>query len=861
MTVERGKLVLSKKGRPQIEIDGKLFNPAQGEVSKGLLDILKDSDGKDVEFERVGGQPKKVREVGGTYNPPQQGASGSDRDRRRPRGRGGVQKSQPTNPLHEREPDIPGHSPDFHNPYNFVPAPPRSSSDPELGDQSPIDQDEYSETRYSGSIEVRMTAETPLLVPDTEKAEQDANGHKTFPLRVGADGKPLIPASSIRGMLRSAYEAVTNSRFGRLSHEQHAKRLAFRMDAREGLRLIPARIENGQLRLLTGSSRISRDGRPGIEQHGNCVSDPMYAAWMPRYDRRGKRAKDAVCYAGGSLPAHGDEIECWIELFQHHHWDRKHDSHVADFQYWKVRTAVRAGGTLGVEPGMSAPGQAQSQCSFHRPMKQPMRQIRGWVCVTNANINRKHDERVFFSSRAGTPQSFTVTTEHRQMWRELIQNYQSIHVEDLRKRRAKNKRPDEHLGSEPGKTAWSRHVYSVGDRELVDRSLCYVRLNSTLSDIEAIFPVMIARELYACSPWDLLHHSLRPAASIDQLSPADRVFGWVRADPDTQASERGERVAARGLLRVGPVRCESSKAHALEQFEDSGVPLAILSAPKPQQGRFYVAASLNGEAQPIRRSKQAAGYEAGKGLRGRKVYPHPSSLPDGHWDAPTIDRTQRGRGSPTHYQEYRRPSKDGDEQRDDQNRSILGWVKPGAEFSFDLHVHNLSAAELGGLLWLLELPEGCYLRFGGGKPLGFGSARLEIVSLDVRTGDELRARYSEWHHQPPLVDPRSKAVDAFRAAVVRAYLPDRSFDDVGFILAFLTASRGHPDELPIHYPRSTEDGTPGPPSPDGESFKWFVANEKDGARHVLPNLTSENGGLPTLQARSRVSGGRGRGRR
>jgi len=843
MAVERGKLVLSKKGKPLIEIDGKRFNPAQGEVSKSLLNNLKDCDGKEVEFERVGGQPKKIREVGGSFVPPQRDVSLGGRDRGRSGRGGGSPPRRPQDRQERRERDMSRSQPDFHNPYNFVPAPPRDTSDSDLGDHRPVDQDVFLTDRYSGSIRVRMTARTPLLVPDTERAQESQNGHETFPLRVGADGKPLIPASSIRGMLRSAYEAVTNSRFGRFSHEQHGDRLAFRMDAREGLRLIPARVENGQIRLLTGTSGVGNDGRP---------NGPMYAAWLPRYGRDGQVANWAVRYAGGNLPAHSDEVVCWVERMQHSS---------PKFSFWRVREAARGSdlNCLGRQPDAS---QARGNTAPAQPAE--MRRIRGSVSVTNANINRKHDERVFFPDATGTPGPFAVTDEHGRMWRELIQNYQSIHVEDLRRRRARNQKPDEYLGSEPGQTAWSRHVYTEADRDLVDGTLCYVRLNADQSDVEAIFPVMIARALYETSPWGLLHESLRPATTIDQLSPADRVFGWVKVDADTGRRARDERVAARGLLRVGPVRCESSTADAVEQFEAPGVPLAILSAPKPQQGRFYAAQSPNGEAQSDGLSKHDAGYSAGKGLRGRKVYPHQTSLPDGHWDAPITDRTQQAHGTPAHHQEYRRPGKNDQEQRDDQNRSVLGWVKPGAEFGFDLRVQNLSAVELGALLWLLELPKDCFFRFGGGKPLGFGSVRLEVVSPDVRTGDDLRARYEAWHDATPSSDPRTDAKRAFTEAVVRAYPPAAGgFDGVPFIRAFLTACRGHGDNLPIHYPRATANGQPGPPSPDGESFKWFVANERDDAQHALRDLASDTG-LPTLSERAggggRRPGGQSQGR-
>lgn len=711
-----------------------------------------------------------------------------------------------------------------------------------------MSQDRFDPTLHTGRIGVRMVAETPLLVPDTENVEESPNGHKTFPLRLGVDGKPSIPPSSIRGMLRSAYEAVTNSRFGKFSDELRS-RLAFRMDAREGLRLIPARVENGQIQLMTGTSGVDQGGRLG-------QGDPQYAAWLGRY-RNGQLDNRATRYPNGDLPAHGDLVECWLECFQHHRWDRRQNGHVQDFRYWKVRSIIRHGETLGANPGPSNPPRRQDRRSWHEPVDPQLIRVVGWVCITNANINRKHDERVFFSTTGSTaPGPYPLTDEHRAMWRELIQNYQSIHEDDLRRRDRNGQRYDEYLGREPGQTAWSRHVYTESDRELEDGTLCYVRLNDQQSDIEAIFPVMIARELYPASPWDLLPESLRPATSLDELSPADRVFGWVRAGHGAGA--------VRGLLRVGPVTCTSTVEGSVETFPHPGVPVAILSAPKPQQGRFYVAEDQSGQAQSDGLSKADAGYAPGKGLRGRKVYPHQLSLPQAHWQDPTEDPIQTGTESPTHHQEYRRPQRYGEEQRDDQNRSVLGWVKPGAVFRVDLHVHNLSQVELGALLWLLSLPDDRFHRFGGGKPLGFGSVRLEVEELDVRTGDGLHNRYSGWVTDSGGTDPRETSIKAFQDAVLRAYPSHGSagVEDVLFIHAFLAACRGHRDGLPTHYPRATEDGQPAPPSPEGESFKWFVANERNGAQHALQDIASDKG-LPTLPERAGGGGrgaGQGRGR-
>lgn len=94
----------------------------------------------------------------------------------------------------------------FINPYNFVPFGER----PEGADHAPAGHGSYGEDRISGTIACVMTAKTPLLILDQDYVDPDGRQD----VRIGPDGKPLILPSSIRGMLRGAYEAVTSSRLG-----------------------------------------------------------------------------------------------------------------------------------------------------------------------------------------------------------------------------------------------------------------------------------------------------------------------------------------------------------------------------------------------------------------------------------------------------------------------------------------------------------------------------------------------------------------------------------------------------------------------------------------------------------------------
>ncbi|MEJ5256383.1 MAG: TIGR03986 family CRISPR-associated RAMP protein [Acidimicrobiales bacterium] len=470
---------------------------------------------------------------------------------------------------------------DFVNPYTFVPAPPReAAAGTELGDRTPWGHHRRHPDGWSGRIRIQLTTVTPLLIPDAANTRVTPNDHQIQPLRVGPDGKPYLPPTSVKGMLRAAYEAVTNSRFGVFG--DHSRRLGY-----------------------------------------------------------------------------------------------------------------RAG---------------------------------------------KH------------------------------------------------------------------------------------------------------RAQFATAPRDLLDCRHRPATSLDQLSPADRVFGWV--NPNGHG-------AYRGALRVGPVTCTTDDP--VEHFDGDGVPLAILSGPKPTQARFYAAKDPDGT--PVGKGVDKAKlYTRDAGLRGRKVYVHHAGLPPGYWDNPTEDRTQRGPG-PWH-QEYRRPNDaKGNPQRDNQNRSVTAWVRPGVTFATTLHVENLSDLELGALLWLLDLPEGAHHRLGGGKPLGFGSVRVEIdrSGTSLAKGATVAAAWREL--TDPAEDDWSELAEAFQEKVEEVF-PARNVDGgrLGILDAFLQAATGPVDKgVAVHYPRSSER-----PDPEGKQYEWFTANERQSRDQGRPGhpLPLPGQALPFLDSSERPAGDR-----
>lgn len=815
-----GKLVVNAKNQIRVRftnaknVEVEMAVP-DAELSASLRAVPpKELNGRDVELDVEKGQPRKVRPVGEAFAPPrlQPPAGGQRREQQ-----GGRRTQGGGRPEPQGQSQRPASRPAFHNPYNFVPAQPRAVNDPELGDRQPVGHHCYHANRVSGVIRVTMTLKTPLLLSDAGQSEEfDTDlpergikkGHRYFPVCLDADGKPLVAPTGIKGMLRSAYESVTNSRmavfpFRESDNEEyasgHAVPLAYRMNAGEGLRLVPARIDAGQIRLLMGTTT----GFPSWDSRRRfwVVRGPMYAAWLPRYD--GGRF-NGLTYPGGSIPQHGDPVTCWVVEVNHRS---------GRFSFWDVNSIFRQG---------QVTGQCPQECI----------QIDGYVCVTNANIDGKHDERVFFV-HGQAARSHPITQRLRQRWHDLICNYRREHEADVAERHRRGQTPDQYLGREPGRTAWSRHVYQPGAEQLTDGTLCYAMLDE-LDQVTELFPVMISRRLHEASPSALLPDSLRPATGLKELSPADRVFGWV--------SQSGQG-AYRGNVRVGPVTCLSEDA--VKRFSGDGLPLAILGQPKEQQARFYVAASSQGEAQVDHvLTKDEAGYQQGKALRGRKVYPHHASLPADHWQEPQNDQRYRDAAESGQAREYirhpdacdsnRRPNR-----RNNQNRSIQGWVKEGTSFSFDLHVTNLSRVELGALLWLLKLPPDRFHRLGGGKPLGFGSVRLEIDPQHTKLtdGNGWRAFYSSLESGGPANEEFSATQQEFEAAVTATY-------GANILAAFLKMASGFADRLPTHYPRAQH-----PPHPEGRAYEWFVENDRTGAqggpRVCLHDLATDSG-LPML---------------
>ncbi len=649
-------------------------------------------------------------------------------------------------------------------------------------------------TGLSGKITCRMVAKTPIFVSDGEGVQEDENGHRTFRF-FKVDGEDVIPASSLRGAIRSVFESVTNSCWTVFNDQT----MSYRLIPNDALGLVPGLLhyevekQKWALTLLNGRSIIDTQNnfKPKLRPDEGRIPE-MYAAWLPMYYDQPHRN---INLRGLQ---HGDY--CFAVLSRQEYHDRRGNLR---FYYQRVEAVAE---------------------DSHDPELLTIKDetggfiTDGFLCITGygeKNINRKHDERFFFLR---SEKQYTTYVDDC-----LIEdyNYSLLEARDFHK---KSRTTD----------VKSRHLLATQEEELIpvkpdDRHqrnyIIYVKIKNmgkTSLEVEYIAPVSIPRVLEKRSFYDVMrdvgYDCLLPATNYDELSLADRVFGWVSQDANND--DFGDRVAYKGRVRVSHA-CPDGNVERLEDMR-----LTILSAPKPTTTRFYVkpredlnrgvnaSNQTNTRWQNFTDEKLRYSKPVNK-LRGRKIYRHHK-------------RFNRDEATST--------------TQSNQNRTIVGTHAEGTEYIFTIHFENLQSVELGTLLWTLQLNDNWqgYHRIGYGKPLGFGSTTIKLEKTEFHDSQ----RYMG--NTDPVTIDTDACIQAFKDAIRALY--GKPFDQLENIQD-LKALLSEPPLEVIHYPRSSHKDTAG-----DKNYEWFMNNKRHnrnpnqrGPNVVLPYASEDIEGLPYIQ--------------
>lgn len=703
--------------------------------------------------------------------------------------------------------------PRFLNPYNFVRflKEPNPNAEQLLRTCPPPPHDRY--VGIGGKIVCRLKTLSPLFVSDADKVGTCFDEHHIYcSFKVG--DRFVLPASSIRGMIRNVFEAATNSCMAVFEDA----RLSMRLEADIGAMLVPARVEKigeeWKLRLLTGTSPLVIDAPPRDEQ---------YAAWLHRYwpidpsdtidpkpDKPRPYRDSPEKIAFRERTARGNEIEignfghgqkCFARLVSMPH------AYYQRIKFWDVLEV------------------SDDEAALKRNCAPGQRVEGGYLYLNNKNTERKHSERFFFRSKKnqGHAELITLPPKVREEYEKLIEEYQERHkqeVADWLRRKQPLDQPRDDVAN------LSRFVYQKQECKLQEGALVYASLTGTPQNpgVEFIAPVLVPRVLFKRTILEVLkkhHHHLAACKQIEELCPACRVFGWVRKGKD----DNNKNVAVAGRVKFSQATLQQA-AKVLPNL----VTLAILSSPKPTTTRFYLMPS-NGPVPESWKSKDAeAGYDDANRFRGRKFYRHHSST----WFSRKFSNGKH---------EYERI----DGRADKQNRTVSEVLAAGNDFKFEVNFENLAPIELGALLWALEMEEGMVHRLGYAKPLGFGNVKIQMASVEVLNFNE---RYKSLDDDGIInkADAALQAwkkdyVDLFKRAMSEAYPDYASFIELDNIKD-LRELLGKEPELPVHYPRPTEE-----PDAEGKQFEWFMHNKRKW-KYGLPLAPDDTKGFPYLPQRA-----------
>lgn len=689
----------------------------------------------------------------------------------------------------------------FFNPYTFVP----QRSPAGRTDGQPPFHDNFATDTYSGALEVVITATSPLLIMDQAGASW-TDKHATLSTLRGRDGAPFIPGSSIKGMLRSAFEIVTGSRMGVFDGKD---RLLYRDLVSDGLHKKPA--------LVIADAQSPT--RLALQVVTKIDDTQLPAVMVPQDLLSGCRDRDQV------------RVEA--ELVKH----------TRGFTTWRAcKVADASGKVLGASPASRGRYRSLGMPKFAT--------FEGVLHITGHTASNKHDERLVVTKCVAggvnvKTRKIALTKEMIDSWNQTIVSYRALRKSGMELPDGvaagpfSDKRPGE--SDEEWNRRWNQ---DLDDWALEEGRTLFVELNG--DDVVMLSPSMVGRRIMPKTPRELVDENFRPASSLEELSPADRVFGWV----NEQAGDDDDTVGYRGNLRIEPAFLHTEAAQGSDDGKrvnrtvvkpagaaDKGLTLPPLSSPKPQQIRFYFG---DDKQKPLldTTEKRRLGVAA-KRIRGAKVYPH------------QID--------------FAVTSLKGHEQSE-QNRTIKNYIDVGAQFRTTIFFSNLSQFELGALLLLLSLPETHHHKLGMGKPLGFGSVHLalnaerqSIIMDDAARRDRYSlARPTFAADEDPDGDVAATSAPSLDAQV-------STFLEVTAAMNQVPSSRevwqrlGAGLDGPVHYPTR----------PDGEGYTWFVENEggrpkvgtkpaRVAGRHALPHPPTSDavgGSLPVDPTRPKPEGG------
>ncbi|MBO0803835.1 MAG: TIGR03986 family CRISPR-associated RAMP protein [Nocardiopsaceae bacterium] len=613
---------------------------------------------------------------------------------------------------------------EFVNPYTFVPHVPV----PERG--APAGHAVMGAGRFSGVLEVRLTAKTPLLIGGFTEKQADGSEKTVLPRRKDPAGTVIVPGSGLAGAVRSLHEALVGGcmrvldlnrapvhRHPADTTETERLSLAIVTEVKEGRATEVALcdrwrwVPEGLLPRSEGDPLLSGDQLQYVTASGKPGDFPSNAVTGPKSRR----------------VVHG--------------MDDKHSD--------------------GIRPGSIV----------RRRRMGPVTEKCKVVLVTGTDARDPKRPTAFFVVGDVGPDSerWTVPKETWELYERTVEDADDLRPAVLKDVGFKeNEKPTWTDGMEPeyADVWWpprqeqdqgQGHDGGGGEQQRLVGKRLYHR--KYLHAGQPVWVDVFKGELTEIR-LSLLWRYEAPGTVGDRVGEAKgctdplklcwscRIFGAA----DTEGRDDND-LAVQNSYR-GHVRFDDLRAQGDVQPVQWN--LAPLASPKPSAGQFYLDNRQRGKlADQNTRPMATWGSDADKPgprpIRGRKFYWRTKTEAD-----PDSAKPQRGKKRP---------------HQSEALSSKVELIPAGTVFKGRITFDNLSAEDYGSLLAALNpckigTPgeggwEDCVLSVGGGKPFGFGAVEIEVEKVRVQGA---RARYLGEPETVSIPDPDA-AVRAFREAV------------------------------------------------------------------------------------------------
>lgn len=587
-------------------------------------------------------------------------------------------------------------------PYNFVPLPDEVllavARPQELPDHDTFTED--TAYKHSGYFEVKLTTKSPLYIrgglsgfkkdektpSEYERAEQQraqppyefrkALRNKPDFFNRGRSDEPVIPGSSLRGMLRQLVEIITYSKVKDVS----SKQLVYRaVGDQTGL-------GDYYRQKMLGPNKSTRTNQ---ELH---------------FDYSSPRIK------GGYLKKVGDDwaiqpaIE-WLGESIVRVWYGDADPFVDPDKQWTVYDVF-------VKPASRAP---------HDGGTRDGRRLTLDVAIT---------DKIDTSPGGGLKPAKLMATghmggDHAKHW------HCAIYEPDVTK--AQIPIPDEMWGTYKQDRDMTRDKNRATLKIEHDGDPLFYLLDNKGQLVYFGSTVML-RLVYGRRPIDLVPPQLRTPAVIDF---SEALFGFVRDDdelrqmnPQPKQGEKGRAYAGRVFVTDATLGPDQQDVWLPVNAPDGILEPAILASPKPTSFQHYLT-----QATPNDKSQLSFYDSPDTTLRGFKMY-----WAKGNISADTLRAQPSPDDLANRMDLVRRRFVMEDGQwrvkGDSKQHTRMKPVNVGKSFTFRVYFEHLSSVELGALEWALRLPgpadEYCH-RLGMGKALGMGAVQLDKPSFHLVT--------------------------------------------------------------------------------------------------------------------------------